>query len=59
MEYLDHIFQGRVTTLYSNMQNIEKSVAGCDLLVGAVLITGHKAPTLVTRQMVQTMAACL
>ncbi len=57
MEYLDHIFQGRVTTLYSNVQNIERSVAGCDLLVGAVLITGHKAPTLVTRQMVQTMTA--
>lgn len=56
MEYLDHIFQGRVTTLYSNMQNIEKTVAGCDLLVGAVLITGAKAPTLVTRQMVQSMA---
>jgi alanine dehydrogenase len=56
MEYLDHIFQGRVSTLYSNVGNIEKSVAGCDLLVGAVLITGHKAPTLVTRAMVQTMA---
>lgn len=56
LEYLDHIFQGRITTLYSNVQNIEKSVAGCDLLVGGVLITGHKAPTLVTRAMVQTMA---
>src|SRR6185312_9145158 len=47
MEYLDHIFNGRVSTLYSNAQNIEQSVAGCDLLVGAVLITGAKAPTLV------------
>lgn len=56
LEYLDHIFQGRITTLYSNVQNIEKSVAGCDLLVGGVLITGHKAPTLVTRSMVQSMA---
>ncbi len=56
MEYLDHIFQGRVSTLYSNVGNIEKTVANCDLLVGAVLITGHKAPTLVTRAMVQTMA---
>ncbi|MBX3021935.1 MAG: alanine dehydrogenase [Bdellovibrionales bacterium] len=55
MEYLDHIFQGRVSTLYSNVQNIEKSVADCDLLVGGVLITGHKAPTLVSRAMVQTM----
>lgn len=57
LEYLDHIFQGRVKTLYSNVQNIEKSVEACDLLVGAVLITGHKAPTLVTRSMVQSMAA--
>ncbi len=56
LEYLDHIFQGRITTLYSNVQNIEKSVADCDLLVGGVLITGHKAPTLVSRTMVQTMA---
>lgn len=56
LEYLDHIFQGRVATLYSNVQNIEKSVADCDLLVGGVLITGHKAPTLVSKQMVQTMS---
>ena len=55
LEYLDHIFQGRVRTLYSNMQNIERSVASADLLVGAVLVTGHKAPTLVTRKMVQSM----
>lgn len=55
LEYLDHIFNGRVKTLFSNVQNIEKSVAGCDLLVGAVLITGHKAPTLVTKAMVKTM----
>jgi alanine dehydrogenase len=57
MEYLDHIFQGRVNTLYSNVQNVEKSVADSDLLVGAVLIAGHKAPTLVTRAMVQSMGA--
>lgn len=56
LEYLDHIFGGRISTLYSNVQNIEKTVAGCDLLVGAVLITGQKAPTLVSRTMVQSMA---
>lgn len=55
LEYLDHIFQGRVRTLYSNMQTIERSVATADLLVGGVLVTGHKAPTLVTRKMVQSM----
>ncbi|HMN67919.1 MAG TPA: alanine dehydrogenase [Bdellovibrionales bacterium] len=56
LEYLDHIFGGRVSTLYSNVGNIEKCVAEADLLVGAVLITGHKAPTLVSKAMVQTMA---
>lgn len=56
LEYLDHIFGGHITTLYSNPTNIERCVAKSDLLVGGVLITGHKAPTLVTKQMVQSMA---
>ena len=56
LEYLDHIFQGRVQTLYSNVQNIEKSVAQSDLLVGGVLITGHKAPVLVSKKMISSMA---
>ena len=55
LEYLDDIFGGRVTTLFSNVQNIETAVAESDLLVGAVLITGHKAPTLVSKQMVSSM----
>ena len=55
LEYLDDIFGGRVTTLFSNVQNIEQSVAESDLLIGAVLITGHKAPTLVSKQMVSSM----
>lgn len=57
LEYLDHIFQGRISTLYSNPGNIEKCVADCDLLIGAVLITGHKAPTLVSKSMVTSMGA--
>jgi len=57
LEYLDHIFQGRAQTLYSNVQNIEKSVAESDLLVGAVLVTGRKAPMLVSRKMIQSMQA--
>lgn len=55
LEYLDHIFQGHVTTLYSNVQNIEKCVTEADLVVGGVLITGHKAPMLVSRQMISNM----
>lgn len=55
LEYLDDIFQGRVRTLYSNALNIEQSVIESDLLIGGVLITGHKAPTLVSKQMVSQM----
>lgn len=55
LEYLDDIFEGRVTTLYSNVKNIEECVEKSDLLIGGVLVTGHKAPKLVTRQMIQKM----
>jgi alanine dehydrogenase len=55
LEYLDDVFQGRITTLYSNMKNIEECVIKSDVLIGGVLVTGHKAPRLVTRQMVQKM----
>lgn len=56
LEYLDDIFQGRCMTLFSNSKNIEDSVRDCDLLVGGVLITGHKAPTLVSKAMVSMMS---
>ncbi|MFN7454861.1 MAG: alanine dehydrogenase [Pseudobdellovibrionaceae bacterium] len=55
LEYLDDVFGGRVTTLYSNTSNIEQSVTESDLVVGAVLITGYKAPTLVSKAMVSQM----
>lgn len=57
LEYLDDIFQGRVRTLYSNHVNIETSVSESDLLVGAVLLAGKKAPQLVTKDMVMSMGA--
>ena len=57
LEYLDHIFDGRIKTLYSNSQNIENEVAQSDLLVGAVLLTGQKAPTLVSKSMIESMSA--
>lgn len=56
LEYLDDIFQGRCMTLFSNAKNIEDSVRESDLVIGGVLITGHKAPTLVSREMVSSMA---
>jgi alanine dehydrogenase len=56
LEYLDDIFQGRLITMYSNSSNIEAAVIESDLVVGGVLITGHKAPVLVTKDMVERMS---
>ncbi len=55
LRYLDDIFGSQVTTLYSDIANIENSVKWCDLLVGGVLIPGAKAPKLVTEQMLTMM----
>jgi alanine dehydrogenase len=52
---IDDLFSGRVKTLMSNPFNIAASVARADLLVGAVLIPGARAPHLVTEDMVKTM----
>lgn len=56
LAYLDDVFQGRISTMYSNMQNIENSVINSDLVVGAVLIPGRKAPMLVSRTMISKMS---
>ncbi len=56
LEYLDDVFQGRLDTLYSNKKNIMETVTNCDLLIGAVLVAGAKAPTLVSKELVSTMA---
>jgi len=57
LAYLDDIFGGRVTTVMSNSYNIAKWVEKADLLVGAVLVPGAKAPKLVSEEMVKTMEA--
>lgn len=44
-----------VTTLQSTRRNIERSVAFADVLIGAVLLRGQRAPVLVTREMVRSM----
>lgn len=54
--YIDDIFAGKVTTLMSTAYNIAAAVKKADLLIGAVLIPGAKAPCLVTEDMVKTMA---
>ncbi len=56
LEYLDHIFGGTIQTLFSNYENIEKSVCEADLVIGAVLIAGAKAPKLVTKEHISQMS---
>jgi alanine dehydrogenase len=55
LSYVDDIYQGRVNTLYSDPLAIEESVVKADVVVGAVLIPGAKAPRLVTEAMIQKM----
>jgi alanine dehydrogenase len=55
LEYLSDIFRNEVTTLYSNNEQIERAVTTADLVIGAVLVPGAKAPKLVTRDMVSRM----
>ena len=52
---LDEIYGSRITTIYSTSAAIEESVTRSDLVIGAALITGQKAPKLVTEEMVKKM----
>lgn len=52
---LDDLFDNRITTLYSNHANIEQAVINSDLVIGAVLVPGAKAPKLVTKDMISKM----
>jgi alanine dehydrogenase len=55
LEYLDDVFLGRVHTLYSAPHNVAESVIQSDLVVGAVLIAGARAPKLVTKDLLEQM----
>src|SRR3569623_527910 len=57
LAYLDDIYAGRISTQYSDPLSIEKACLESDLVIGAVLIAGARAPRLVTRQMVKEMEA--
>jgi len=52
---LDEMFRGRINTIYSTKGNIEEQVIDADLVVGAVLVPGAAAPSLVTRDMIKKM----
>ena len=55
LRQLDDIFGNSIQTLMSSPYNIAKCVAESDLVIGAVLIPGAKAPKLVTEEMIKTM----
>ncbi len=55
LQYLDDVFNGRIQTTTSNLGNILELLPQTDLLIGAVLIPGARAPRLVTRDMLSLM----
>jgi alanine dehydrogenase len=55
LNYLETLFGSRVELLYSSALTLERAVQDTDLLIGAVLISGKRAPQLVSREWVATM----
>jgi alanine dehydrogenase len=55
LRWFDDHYQGRVKTLFSTEHTIEAAVLGADLVVGAALVPGARAPTLVTEEHVRNM----
>jgi len=55
LRWVDQIHKGRIMTLASNRGAVERAVAEADLVVGAVLVAGGRAPTVVTEDMVRGM----
>jgi alanine dehydrogenase len=55
LRQLDAIYQGKLTTVASNAYELEKAVLEADLVIGAVLVPGAKAPMLVSNELVSRM----
>jgi alanine dehydrogenase len=55
LRWVDQIHRGRIMTLASNRGAVERAVVNADLLIGAVLVPGGRAPVVVTEAMVRTM----
>ncbi|GAB4023208.1 alanine dehydrogenase [Spirosoma koreense] len=55
LRYLSDIMPPNVQTMMSNEYNIREMIKVCDLIIGAVLIPGAKAPHLITREMLKQM----
>lgn len=55
LRYLDDVLHGRIETMYSSAGNIAEIIKSADAVIGSVLITGARAPMLITRDMLHTM----
>jgi len=55
LRYLEDVMPDNINTIYSNQYNIEKYIKEADLIVGAVLIPGAKAPKLISKKMLKKM----
>src|SRR5438270_6872911 len=55
LRFVDQIHKGRIMTLASNRGAVERAVAEADLVIGAVLVAGGRAPIVVTEDMVSGM----
>ncbi|MBI1948873.1 MAG: alanine dehydrogenase [Deltaproteobacteria bacterium] len=55
LDYLEDVFLGRAQTLYSTPHEIEEQCIDSDLVIGAVLVAGARAPRLVTREVLKKM----
>ena len=55
LRWVDQIHKGRIMTLASNRGTVERAVANADLVIGAVLVAGDRAPVVVTEAMVKEM----
>ncbi|MBX9659517.1 MAG: alanine dehydrogenase [Nitrospiraceae bacterium] len=55
LRYLDDLYQGRIVTRAVNETAVEQAVCAADLVIGAVLVPGAKAPKLVSQAMVSRM----
>ncbi len=55
LRYVDHIHKGRILTLASSVLTVEEQVANADVVVGAVLVAGARAPVIVREDMIRSM----
>jgi alanine dehydrogenase len=57
LRQVDRIYQGHMQTVASNSYEVERAVIDADLVIGAVLVPGAKAPTLISNELVSRMKA--